>query len=163
MMIRNGNATAARLGGEEEMASLKQILVQSEETIQNLVLAGTEYQDIEYCMANRGRVVYDDEHKSIDYLGAVHEMSDLDWTFHDNGISFTNNKNEHTVFFRRTKLDLWYVETPDKTGEYFSEYCWVSILDTESALHVLKLFFEESRWFEAVSWHRAPCLFEADD
>ena len=111
-------------------------------------------------MVNRGKAIYYKEHKGIDYYAAMHEMSNLDWTFSKNGISFINNKNDCSVFFRRINLDSWYIETAEKIGGQFAGYFWGATIDSSSALVVLRLFFEENKWFEAITWHRTQCLFE---
>lgn len=144
------------------MKCIKQTLIHfDDKVIQDQILTSCiEYQDIEYCMANRGRAVYYSEHKSIDCCSAVHEMSNLDWTFSKNGISFINNKTDQSIFFQRLNLDSWYVDTAEKGEGGFTGYFWAATIDTASALAVLRLFFEESDWFSAVTWHRSPDLFE---
>jgi len=161
MTIQNGNATTAHLGGGKELKKDRQeinIISQMPEQVQKTCLAGTKFLDIEYCMANRGRFVSYLEHRKIDYTNAAHELANLDWTFLKNGISFIDNKNASSVFFRRTELDSWYVQT--SAHDIYGNF-WTAILDSEYAFLVLRLFFGESRWFEAVSWHLEPDLFEA--
>lgn len=145
------------------MKHVKQELVQFDEKVaqsQTLAMSCTEYQATEYCMVNRGKTVCYGEHKSIDHCGAVHEMSNLDWTLSKNGISFINNKADRSVFFRRLNLDSWYVETAEKDMGGFTGYFLSATIDTASALAVLRLFFEESDWFGAVAWHKNSGLFE---
>lgn len=153
----------AHLDGGKELRRTRQELDhigQIPEQAKKVCLAGTKYQDIEYCMANRGRFVLYSEHRKIDYVSALHELANLDWTYLNNGISFIDNKTHGSVFFRRTNLNLWYVQTAahDANGNF-----WTTTIDSESAFTVLRLFFEESPWFEAVGWHLEPDLFEAYD
>lgn len=124
--------------------------------IQN-VCADIQYQDIEYCLANRGKSVFYDEHRKIDHITALHETANLDWTYLKNGISFINNKTQDSLFFRRTKINSWYVQTAahDGNGSF-----WTCFIDSESVASLLYLFFEESAWFSAVGWHLEPDLFE---
>ena len=159
VMIQNGSATIALLGGGNELKHARQEMVeQIPEQDQNICLSGTKYQDIEYTMANRGRAVFYDEHKKIDYYSALHESSNLDWTYLKNGISFVNNKTGQSLFFRRIKMNFWYVQTAahNENADF-----WTANVESGTAFSVLRLFFEESAWFEAISWHLEPDLFEA--
>lgn len=118
-----------------------------------------QYQDIEYCLSNRGKSVYCSEHRKIDFQNALHETKNLDWTYLDNGISLVNNKTSDCIFFRRVDLDKWYVDTPIRIPR-FAGLFWASYIDESIVESILRLFFDECDWFSVIHWFEAPDLFE---
>lgn len=151
--------TARSDGGKEmkrtsqELNYIGQIPIEAQKTSVNCVKCW----HMEYCMANKGRTIFYAEHKKIDYESALRELSKLDWTYLNNGISFINSKTQSSLFFRRTKLNLWYVQTAahDHNGNFRT-----AVIDSNNVFSWLRLFFEESPWFEATGWHLEPDLFE---
>ena len=111
-----------------------------------------KYQDIEYCLHNRNKSVYYNEHKQIDFQLAVAELESLDWALSQNGISFHNNKTDQSIFSHRLAEDKWLVLTPIKTDGVWTGYEWVSYPDTASLINVLKLYFDEIPWFNTLTW-----------
>ena len=111
-----------------------------------------KYQDIEYYMHNRNKMVYYDEHKQVDLQLALAELKSLDWTVSQNGISFHNNKTDQSIFSHRLTEDKWLVLTPIKIDGVWTGKEWVSYPDTDVLINVLKLYFEEIPWFHSLTW-----------
>ena len=121
-----------------------------------------KYQDIEYCMHNRKKIVYYNEHKKIDFHLAVDELKSLGCTLWQNGISIYNNKTDQSIFCHRLVEDKWLVFTPIKTDGIWSGYEWVSYPDTASLINVLKLYFEETPWFNTLTWKQVKWTSDFD-
>ena len=103
-------------------------------------------------MHNRNKTVYYDAHKQVDLQLAIAELQSLDWTLPKNGISFINNKTDQGIFSHRLSKDKWLVTTPIKANGIWTGYEWVSYPNTESLINLLKLYFEETSWFQSLTW-----------
>jgi len=122
------------------------------DSISLLTNTDIKYQDIEYCMHNRNNCVYYNEHKQVDLQLALSELTSLDWTVSQNGISFINNKNDQCIFCHRLTENKWSVLTPIKVDGVWTGKEWASYPETESLIGVIKLFFEETPWFSTLRW-----------
>lgn len=71
----------------------------------------SSYQKFLYCLANRNRHVYYPWHESIDYQKAESEISSLNWTYRQNGISILNASTNENIFCSRLQDDKWFVLT----------------------------------------------------
>lgn len=137
-----------------DLDSNQRLLVDTNKTDESSLLTDTDikYQDIEYSMHNRYNCVYYNEHKQVDLQLALAELTSLDWTVSQNGISFINNKNGQSIFCHRLTEDKWLALTPIKVNGVWNQYEWASNPDTESLIAVIKLYFEEIPWFESLTW-----------
>ena len=88
----------------------------------------------------------------IDFLGAVSEMEKLDHTFERNFIGFQNCSTGEYVQFVRLGNDSWYADVPIKDCNNWEGYLWAGYGNTKSITDMLKLFFEEIPWFDAIPW-----------
>jgi hypothetical protein len=113
-----------------------------------------KYQDFEYTLINRDRVVFLEDHKKIDFTLALKELNDLDWTLFKNGISIYNNKLNENIFCHRVNENAWWVLTPIKLDGVWTGHEWAASTDTETLIGVLELFFEEMPWFKGLIWKK---------
>ena len=129
---------------------LKQVLEPT--VIQQSQDTDIKHQDIEYCMCNRNKIVYYEDHVQVDLQLAITEFKNLDWTYLKNGISFHNNKTDQSLFCHRIKEDSWLAQTPIRIEGIWTGYQWVSYPDTIMIINVIRLYFEEMPWFHTLSW-----------
>ncbi len=103
-------------------------------------------------MVNRNKNVSYVDQVSIDYIEAVKELNDLDWTYKNNGISFFNLKNGDNVFCNRQGENKWFVLTRVMKDGVYTGYQWASYPDHESLINTIRLFFEDGDWFHSLHW-----------
>lgn len=111
-----------------------------------------KYQDIIYYKWNRNETVLSKVHTHIDFLKAMSEMENLDWTFQNNHIGFVNNRTNECVQFVRLAENLWYVENVIYNGTEWEGYFWKSEADNKTVSAMMRLFFEEMSWFGILNW-----------
>ena len=111
-----------------------------------------KYQDIIYYMQNPDKVVESKDQIHIDFLKAMPEMNNLDFTFERNYIGFENKRTNECVQFIRKEQDKWYAEVPILHGKDWDGYAWCSYSDSKTITNMLRLFFEEVLWFGMLSW-----------
>ena len=128
-----------------------QDLVTNELTVQDTV-SDIKYQDIIYYMQNTTKVVESRDQIYIDFLKAVSEMNNLDYTFECNYIGFVNQRTNECVQFIRQGQDKWYAEVPIMHGKGWDGYAWCSYSDSKTIVNMMRLFFEEVLWFGMLSW-----------
>jgi len=122
-------------------------------------LESTDYQHIEYCMANTSQFIPISQHRHIGLVEAITNTSDLDWTYRKNGISFINKKTDDSLFFCRMDSGNWYADTPIRLPRY-DGLVWISVVDQITMERLLGLFFAGSDWFSSTSWFDSPVPFE---
>ena len=131
----------------------EQIVAQDQET-------DAKYYNFIYTMDNRNKSVFYNQCAQIELPKAIAELNGMDWTYVKNGISFINLNNDDGIFGHRVEQNKWHITSPVKeNGEYYG-YQWSSCTDHESLLHTMRLFFEESSWFETQRWNKI--LWEND-
>jgi hypothetical protein len=111
-----------------------------------------KFQDIIYYSWNGKKEIKSDSNIKIDFIGAMNEMKNLDYTFDKNFIGFKNLKNNNLVQFSRIQEDSWYADIPINAGYNWDGYYWAGYSNTETIANMLKLFFEEVSWFDSISW-----------
>jgi len=121
-------------------------------------LESTDYQHIEYCMANTSQFIPISQHRHIGLVEAITNTSNLDWTYRKNGISFINKKTDDSLFFCRMDSGNWYADTPIRLTRY-DGLVWTAVVDQQTMKKLLELFFAESDWFSVTVWTEAPDPF----
>ena len=116
------------------------------------VVHDLKHQDITYYKWDRDESVCSQDHIHIDFLKAMSEMEKLDWTFPSNHIGFVNNRTNECVQFVRLAENLWYAENLINRGHDWDGYFWKSEADNKTVSAMMRLFFEEMRWFGILSW-----------
>ena len=136
--------------------SSNQISIQNivtDELISQDIVPDVKYQDIIYYMDNAGKIVKNEDQIHIDFITATSEMKNLDWTYEYNYIGFENlRRTNDCVQFIRQGQDRWYAEVPIRHGKGWDGYAWCGYSDSETALSLMRLFFEEIPWFGMLSW-----------
>ncbi len=136
--------------------SSNQISIQNivtDELISQDIVPDVKYQDIIYYMDNAGKIVKNEDQIHIDFITATSEMKNLDWTYEYNYIGFENlRRTKECVQFIRQGQDRWYAEVPISHGKGWDGYAWCGYSDSETALSLMRLFFEEIPWFGMLSW-----------
>lgn len=89
---------------------------------------------------------------TIDFIGAMSEMKNIDYTFDKNFIGFENKNNNEQVQFIRIGKDFWYADITINSGVNWDGYYWAGYGSTIEIADMLKLFFEEVPWFDSISW-----------
>jgi len=131
----------------------KTLLVFGIKPLQDVSVAhDVKYQDIIYYKWDRNETVPSKDHVHIDFLKAMSEMENLDWTFQNNHIGFVNNRTNECVQFIRLEENLWYVENLINHGKGWEGYFWKSEADNKTVSAMMRLFFEEMRWFGILNW-----------
>ncbi len=105
-------------------------------------------------MVNRNKKVNYVNQISIDFVKAVKELNDLDWTYKNNGVSFFNLRNDDNVFCSRFEKDKWFVLTRVLENGVYAGYQWSSYPNHQSLLITIRAFFEEGPWFETLNWNK---------
>jgi len=111
----------------------------------------TKYQDITYFKQNGNEIVDSDDFIHIDFLNAMSEMENLYWNLF-NHIGFRNHKTNDFVQFIRQGPNKWYVDVPINDGKNWEGYCWSAYGDNKTISNMLRLYFEEVKWFGMLSW-----------
>jgi len=111
-----------------------------------------KYQDITYHMDNMDKTISYEEHVQIDFLKAMSEMKNLDWTYDNNYITFFNEKTRECVQFLRKDEDWWYAEVPINDGKDWDGYAWSCDSKSKPIMDMMRLYFEEVPWFGMLSW-----------
>ena len=111
-----------------------------------------EFQQIFYYKDDGKNVISPKNKKQIDILKAISEMQKIDWTHKNNFIGFKNYNNNDNVQFIRIKKDEWYCDVPIKINGKWDKYYWKSFQDSKTVFNVVRLFFEEQKWFESIEW-----------
>lgn len=119
---------------------------------QDIQISDIKYQNISYCMINRNKRVNYYDFVSIDFLKAANELSNLDWSYKKNGISFFNWKKDDNIWCHRMDENMWLVLTAVKKNGIYTGYQWYSYPDNESLMNTIRLFFEELNWFASLGW-----------
>ena len=73
-------------------------------------ITDVKYQNIIYFMNNIGKTVNSKSNTPIDFLTAMSEMENLDYTSNDHFIGFVNKKTNECLQFKRRTKDDWYAE-----------------------------------------------------
>jgi hypothetical protein len=113
----------------------------------------TRYQNITYHKCNRNESVSSSDRVYIDFIGAVSEMENLDWTFVHNHSGFVNRNTDQHIQFVRLDRNTWYAENLINEGGKWIGCVWYCEADNKAILDTIRLFFEEDpRWFDSLSW-----------
>ena len=113
---------------------------------------GIKFQDILYYMQNIDKIIQSKDNIPIDFLKAMSEMENLDYTYEYNYIGFKNQRTNECVQFIRQGHDKWYAEVPIMHGKGWDGYAWCSYSDSKTIVNMMRLFFEEVLWFGMLSW-----------
>ena len=135
--------------------SSNQIIIQnlaSDGLTKQETVTDVKYQNIVYYMHNPDNTVLSEDQIHIDFLKAMSEMNNLDYTFERNYIGFTNQRTNECVQFIRQGQDKWYAEVPIMHGKGWDGYAWCSYSDSKTIVNMMRLFFEEVLWFGMLSW-----------
>ena len=120
-------------------------VITQQESIQD-----TKYQDIIYYKDNSDEFISGLEFRSIEFLKAMSEMENIDWTFSGNYIGFTRMKD--AVLFRRKSATQWSASVPIFKEDQWTGFSWFAYSDSNTISDMLRLFFEEVPWFGMLSW-----------
>ena len=120
-------------------------VITQQQSIQN-----TKYQDIIYYKNNRDEFVSGLEFQSIDFLKAMSEMENMDWTFSKNFIGFSRIGD--AVLFRRKSETQWSASVPIFEVDKWSGFSWFANSDSNIISDMVRLFFEQVPWFGMLSW-----------
>lgn len=115
-------------------------------------LTDVKFQNIIYYYWDGKKDVNSDSNTKIDFLGAMNEMKNIDYTFDKNFIGFNNLKNNDLVQFIRIDKDNWYADVPIDSGVDWDGYYWAGYGSTVEIAEMLRLFFEEGSWFDSLHW-----------
>lgn len=111
-----------------------------------------KFQNIVYYCWDGKKDISSDNNVTIDFIGAMNEMKNIDYTFDKNFIGFKNQNNNELVQFIRLGEDSWYADIPINSGVNWDGYYWAGYGNTIEIAGMLKLFFEEVPWFDSISW-----------
>ena len=96
-----------------------------------------------------GNVKVGDE--QIDFPKAKTEIKSMGYGRYNHFIGFHNRTTMEMVQFIHYEPNTWYADVPiPPTGTYWSGYVWGCLTDTESVIHVAKLFIDEASWFDTL-------------
>jgi len=112
----------------------------------------TKFQNIIYYYWDGKKDIESDSNITIDFIGAMNEMKNIDYTFDKNFIGFKNQNNNELVQFIRIQENYWYADVPINAGYNWDGYYWAGYGNTVEIAKMLKLFFEEIPWFNSISW-----------
>ena len=115
-------------------------------------ITDVKFQNIIYFMNNIDKTVNSKSNIPIDFLTAMSEMENLDYTSNDHFIGFVNKKTNECLQFKRRTKDDWYAEVIINHGKGWDGYYWCANSKIDAISNMLRLFFEEVSWFGMLSW-----------
>ena len=121
-------------------------VITQQESLQDI-----KYQDIVYYKNNNAEYISGLEFRSIEFVPAMSEMEQMDWTYSKNYIGFSK-KGDDSVLFRRKSQSKWSAEVPIFEGEKWAGYGWFAYPDSNTISNLLRLYFEKVSWFGMLSW-----------
>ena len=137
------------------LEKLKNIILEQEmntRTIpQQKSIQDAKHQDIIYYKDNSDEFISGLEFRSIDFLKAMSEMENMDWTYSKNFIGFSKTGDD-AILFRRKSESKWSAQIPIFEGEKWTGFYWIAYSDSNTISDMLRLFFENVPWFGMLSW-----------
>ena len=127
-------------------SKLSKIIFQEQKNIQAI-----KYQDITYFKQNGNEIVDHEDFIHIDFMNAMSEMENLNWNLF-NHIGFRNHQTNDFVQFIRQGQNKWYADIPIGDGKNWEGYCWSAYSDNKTISNMLRLFFDEVKWFGMLRW-----------
>lgn len=124
-------------------------IMQNPVTIQS-VTEDVKYLHIIYYKWDRHESISSSQNMHIDYVNAISEMENLDWTFVYNHIGFVNKRKAITIQFVKLDSEKWYVEELINSGVTWDGYVWYAETDNSHLYDLLWWFYHEEPFAMAV-------------